>query len=59
MGSHGSQFHPELGNVTRSTKSGPQILIHEPGETVPQRAEFTVFSRAFRKKWDTTGGFMY
>jgi hypothetical protein len=34
-------------------------LIHEPDETVPRRAESPVFSRVFRKKWDTAGGFVY
>jgi hypothetical protein len=35
------------------------LLIHEPDETVPRRAESPVFSRVFRKKWDTAGGFVY
>jgi hypothetical protein len=44
---------------TASRRTAFALLIQEPGETVPRRAKFTVFFPAFRKKWDTTGGFMY
>jgi hypothetical protein len=35
------------------------LLIHEPEETVPRQAQFSLFCRAFRKKWDTSGEFLY